>query len=93
MSFVMEKRPGEDQTGDQLATAQLTEAVRGLTLSTIRLARLVSGMPGASRPEIDHIAADLMDVAKMTGLQHPDAPNPRPRSAWPEGTPEDDDAI
>jgi hypothetical protein len=79
--------PGQDS--DELTTAvprlEMDEGLRQLTLAVIRLAAMTSEMAGAHRPEFSHIAADLMDVAKLIGLQHPDAPNPRPTSAWPEG--------
>lgn len=71
-------------SGDLMA-GKTIEVLRSLTTAVTQLAEMVDRIPGRTRPQMDHIAADLMDVQKALGMIPPDARNPRPKSAWPEG--------
>ena len=77
-------KPGE---GSPLSAANATgssqKALRSLYAALLGLCRVVATMPGATRPALDHVAADLWEAGKALGLE--DGEFQRPASQWPEG--------
>lgn len=70
------------------STGSSQTALRGLYRSLLGLCKVVQTMPGAMRPDLDYVAADLWQVGLLLG--EVDGSFAAPRSAWPEGEGDDD---
>jgi hypothetical protein len=71
------------------ATGSSQKALRHLYRALGRLCQVVETMPGAQRPALDYVAADLWEAGVALG--EVEGAFPLPQSAWPEGEPTDED--
>lgn len=70
------------------ATGSSQKALRALYRSLLGLCQVVQTMPGAKRPDLDYVAADLWEVGVLLGEVTGNFA--KPVSAWPEGEAGDD---
>jgi hypothetical protein len=73
------------------ATGSSQKTLRHLYRALGRLCQVVETMPGAQRPALDYVAADLWEAGVALG--EVEGAFPLPHSAWPEGEGRDDDII
>lgn len=71
------------------ATGSSQKALRYLYRSLVGLCKVVQTMPGAKRPDLDYVAADLWEAGLVLG--EVEGAFAMPISAWPEGEGHDDE--